>query len=470
VPGALRCNGTALERCQSRLQGWQRLETCVTPGLCQTSVNQNRLTCPAPLCSVGQHRCTGQTLEVCNADLSGFTAVTTCGAGQICDAQNQQCDICSGGAVSCNGDVFNRCAANGQSVTTQQCGAGLCSASGGNVGCLQCATPGGFRCDNQGSLFQCSADQLQENQLDVCRTPQLCRASQGRCLDCDPVGGSRCDGNRVLSCSAQNTESVTQVCDSADLCRSTGATTATCDQSQCPGPFQCTNQGEVLVCNAGETGYVSQTPAVVCATPELCDVTAPSGCEAPACAPGQRRCDNAVVEVCNDARTDFRPESTCNVNSGLNCVEDGDDASCACSPGAYRCAAGQLTRCNGGGTAFADVPGDAECDGADRVSCSGATLVRDACGDVSHCLASTGGTCAECVGAAECDDGAFCTGEEACAGGQCQAGPGSPCAPGQICSEPTESCVGCLNDGDCPSGQTCVATVCTLVEPPDGGT
>ncbi|HWO09249.1 MAG TPA: hypothetical protein VNN80_07205, partial [Polyangiaceae bacterium] len=340
VPGALRCNGAALERCENPLQGWQRLQTCTTAGLCQLSVAQQRTTCEAPRCSAGQRRCDGQNLEVCNADLSGFALETTCAPGQICNAANQQCDVCAAGSARCDGDVFSLCSANGQSVSTQRCGAGLCSASGANLGCLECAQPGAFRCDNQGSLFQCSADQQREDQLDVCRTPQLCRADLGRCLGCSTPGASRCDGAQVLTCSAQNTESVTQVCASAVLCEQNGPT-ARCDASPCTVPFQCTNQGEVLVCNAGQTGYVSQAPRVFCASAGLCDATAVDGCQQPACAPGERSCDGAVVQVCNDARTGFRPETSCNAANGLSCVEANGSATCQCTPDTFRCAPGQ---------------------------------------------------------------------------------------------------------------------------------
>jgi hypothetical protein len=470
VPGALRCNGAALERCQNPLLGWQRLQTCVTGGLCQLSVDQQRTTCEQPRCNAGQHRCDGQELEVCNAELTGFVVQTTCAAGQICDADNQQCDVCPAGSASCNGDVFSQCSANGQVVSTQPCRAGLCSASGPNLGCLACSAPGAFRCDNQGSLFECTSDQRQENQLDVCRTPQLCRADLGTCLKCDPPGSSRCEGAEVRTCSAQNTESPTRICASAALCEQNGAT-ATCEQSACTAPFECTNQGEVLVCNAGQTGYVAQSPRVLCATAALCDVTAPGGCQDPACSPGERRCgSSSVVEVCNDARTAFRAESTCNTGAGFGCVESGGGAaSCQCTPGALRCLAGAgLQRCNAGGSAFEDVAGDGACNGSVRVSCTGATLVENACEDAAHCEAASGAACAGCVNDGECGDGQFCTGEEACLNGTCQAS-AAPCAPGRFCVEAADSCVDCRNADDCAPGQTCTAGAC-VAEPLDGGT
>jgi hypothetical protein len=469
VPGALRCNGTALERCQSPLQGWQRLQTCETAGLCQASVQQQQTTCTSRRCSPGQHRCTGQRLEVCNADLTDFSLSVTCATGTICDAPNQQCDVCAADAVSCSGNTFARCSSNGQTLSTLQCAAGLCSASGGNVGCLECAVGGGFRCDNQGSLFLCSLDQRQEDQLAACRTPQLCRASLGRCLDCDPVGSSRCEGDQVLGCSAQNTESVLQECESAALCAEAG-TTASCDDSACSSAqLQCTLQGEVLACNAGQTGFVAQSPRVFCTTPALCSATAPGGCNAPACQPGQRQCDGNVLEICNDARTDFQPEQTCNTGGGFSCAQTGTAAACACTPGEYRCVAGQgLSRCNTGGSAFSDLPADFECDGTARLSCSGTSLVRNVCVDAAHCLAAAGASCATCSSAAECDNDLFCDGAESCQAGICTSASTGPCAsPTPACSEGA-GCVQCIGDAQCPAGQTCTGNACIL--DPDGGT
>src|SRR5690606_19740885 len=113
--------------------------------------------------------------------------------------------------------------------------------------------------------------------------------------------------------SAQNTESVLDVCASDALCQATGPASVACAESECePSTVQCTNQGEVLLCNSGQTGYVAQSPRVFCATPALCDATAPGGCDAPACQPGERQCDGNVVEVCNDALTGFRAEQACN--------------------------------------------------------------------------------------------------------------------------------------------------------------
>lgn len=406
VPGERRCNGAALEQCQSRLDGWQRVETCETGQLCELTLSENRATCEPRRCAPGQRRCTGQALEVCNAGLTAFVTERTCSAGQVCDAANQQCDVCVAGAVDCEGDLFLRCAANGQLQSEQQCGPGLCSSAGGNVGCLRCPVANAFRCDNQGSLFQCSANQQLETQVEVCRTPQLCRAERGQCLDCDPPGSSRCDGAEVLSCSSQNTESVSATCATAALCQANGST-ASCQDSACAtGSLECTSGGEVLVCNAGQTGYRQQSPRVVCDSPALCDVTMPGGCRPRTCQRGERRCNGDVLEICNDDLTAFRLETDCDDRLFCNGAE-------ACNPTTFACQAG-----------------------------------------VAPCAS----------------DGSFCNGTEGCSEGtdSCTSS-GDPCGPGQVCSNSLAQCVQCVGDVDCGPGQSCVGNSCTGAAR-DGGT
>lgn len=406
VAGQRRCNGAALEECESPLEGWQRLETCETGQLCELTLNANRTTCESPRCAPGQRRCTGQALEVCNVGLTGFLTERTCTAGQVCDAVNQQCDVCVAGSVDCEGDLFLRCSANGQLQSEQQCGAGLCSSAGNNVGCLSCPTANAFRCDNQGSLFQCSANQRLETQVDVCRTPQLCRAELGKCLGCDTPGSSRCNGAQVLTCSSENTESVSATCATAALCQTNGSTAACQDRACLPGALECTAGGEVLLCNAAQTGYRQQSPRVTCESPALCDVSAPGGCRPRTCQSGERRCNGDIVEVCNDDLTAFRVETDCNDRLFCNGAETCNPATRACQAGAAPCA----------------------------------------------------------------NDGSFCSGTEGCSEGtdSCTS-TGSPCGAGQICSDALGQCVQCVGDPDCAPGQSCVANACvggTL----DGGT
>ncbi len=512
-PGAVRCNGLGLEECRSRIEGWTRIDTCDTAGLCTQSAAANRRTCDEPACALNQHRCVGQRLEVCTVDRNAFSLVSTCAAGQICDAPNRQCDVCSPSSVDCEGDLFARCSANGQEETNTQCGVGLCSEAGPNIGCLRCPVANAFRCDNLGSLFQCASNQLSETQTDVCRTPQLCRANSGQCLDCDLVGSSRCQGAQVLACVAGNLENVADVCASAALCETTGSTSR-CEASPCTVNFQCTLSGEVLACNPERTGYLPQTPPVVCASPALCDVTAPTGCDPPACSAGQLGCAGQTLNRCNAGFTAIdQALDVCGSNSlcqeavttqnttcpdclpalnecasstqirtcqnrqilltscaaGLTCDGSGGGPVCRCQPGTHRCVAAGLEECNGAGTAFVAVTNDLDCDGATRVSCNGLSVVRNTCADAAHCAASSGAVCAQCIANAECTDSLACNGTETCnlTTHACQGGT-APCpSDGNFCNG-TESCQesgGCISSGSpCVGAEVCAEALDDCVQ------
>lgn len=67
------------------------------------------------------------------------------------------------------------------------------------------------------------------------------------------------------------------------------------------------------------------------------------------------------------------------------------------------------------------------------------------------------------------DDGLYCNGDEVCDAGEC-ASTGDPCAfvpdsvpaivSGQVCDEESDTCVECLDDGDCSGADVCVNKFC----------
>jgi hypothetical protein len=377
--GELRCNGDGLERCQGA-PGWRRLATCESPGLCAASVQQGLAACAPRRCSAGEHRCTGRDLEVCNEGLTGFIREMTCLPGQTCDAPNGQCDNCVAGAAACIGNAFTRCSDNGQAASVQLCGNGLCASTGGNLGCLQCATPNGYRCDGA-SLLLCSADQRREEQIAVCNSAEECRPDLGQCVGCAPPGSSRCDGDRVISCRQDGTEALSETCVSG-ACEENGATAA-------------------------------------CAL----------------CRPNDRRCSGSALQACTLDGSAFETTQIC--GDGLECIQEGPtDARCGCVPtGAPTCVGGQLTLCSALGTA-APIGADHFCDGNQRLTCSAAGLSRSPCASRAQCEAGTGSACAACVDAADCPtDGVACNGPEICEAGSCRPS-GDPCLPGQgVCLE-----------------------------------
>jgi hypothetical protein len=445
LPGEISCNGNVLQRCNGGPSGHDPLLSCATPELCSALLTAScgadlplcdvtSVTCPSPVCAPGERRCDGPRLELCNAGQTGWEVLDECASSGICELTRQ-----TPAALSC---IEAPCL------------------SGSNF------------CSPDGALLACNPQQTGYTvPLSQCRAPELCHAELAQCLECDPVGSSRCEGASVRLCSAQHTEIVAQVCASPELCRATGPSSVACEDSGCTQPFQCTISGEVLACNQGQTGYVAQSPRVFCDTPALCDVTAASGCAARSCAPGARRCAGQVVETCNEGLTSFRPLETCDSSAGLSCRSDAPgSAACACTPGAYRCVAGRgLLKCSPTGAGFVDIDADAECEAASRVSCDGARLVRDACKDAEHCQASNSGSCAACIADTECASAGFCAGVASCdRQSQRCVQSGNPCGPSRVCSEQLSACVECVEAADCPGPQVCVGNVCSNA--PDSGT
>jgi hypothetical protein len=108
------------------------------------------------------------------------------------------------------------------------------------------------------------------------------------------------------------------------------------------------------------------------------------------------------------------------------------------------------------------------------VQCLNASHCND--GNVCTTDACVGGACVNSNNTSPCDDGQYCTVTDVCSGGAC-VGSGARCSVGLFCSEPTDSCVQCLQDSHCNDGNacttdTCSAGVCTFTnntEPCDDG-
>jgi hypothetical protein len=404
---------------------------CLTQQLCQATLAGGVVapqTCVSPACAAGAFSCAGRQMQVCNAGRTDVVNHQLCASDDLCQAGIGlgACPTpCAG--FECNGSLLRGCNAGLTARTDlEDCGtAGACDSVTG-----RCADPcvvGEKRC-NGNALEQCADRLLGWQRLQTCETLGLCAASvaanQTACAIriCAP-GQRRCTGQDLEGCKADLTgfERVT-TCPSGQICGATGPTSAACSDGACSAPFECTSAGEVLACNSSSTGYVRQTPPVLCDSSALCDTSAPGGCRPPTCTPGE-----------------------------------------------YRCLAAEgLQRCNTAGSAFAVVGGAAECAGAVRVSCAGGSLIQNTCTDAAHCQASSAGSCAACLADAECDDGSFCTGSEVCDGSsRACVSSAAPCASGQVCSE-AAGCVQCAADGDCASGEACSSNVCTPA--PDGGT
>jgi hypothetical protein len=392
--GATRCAGATLERCNEGLTAWEPAEECRNPALCELSLANGSAVCEAPRCEPGERRCAEETLSVCNADQTGFDDAVNCQTAALCDPGSSSCRAaaCVPGARRCNGALIETCREDRTGF--ERAGDPACASP---RLCIQnpnndvfCRPPvcseGQFRCAGDGLLQRCNAGRDAWEDVRRCDTPQLCDAALGpqgcRASVCQ-AGEQRCEANSVVECRAGRdgfdkvAECGAAGCDLArgaclDPCligrpRCNGAALEecsdplqgwqvldTCSDSeicdagarQCrpvtctPGQRQCTAQGEIFVCNASQSGFVLQTPPVTCESPQLCDVTTPTGCLTATCAPDQRRCAGARLEACNDARTGFNLLEMC--ASAALCTQNGagDVFQCdapACNAGETQC-------------------------------------------------------------------------------------------------------------------------------------
>ena len=74
---------------------------------------------------------------------------------------NSGASVCTANAVTCSGNVLNRCDAAGASLTTQDCstGGGSCQVVAGAAQCVAPAcTPGAVTCDTANTVSTCAAD------------------------------------------------------------------------------------------------------------------------------------------------------------------------------------------------------------------------------------------------------------------------------------------------------------------------
>jgi hypothetical protein len=97
--GQLSCRGTPahlLEQCNSTGSGWGLVDVCATPALCQDGLASDAGTCATALCAVGQKQCSGAILQICNASRNGWDDASTCLTTQLCqDGLNGDAGACA---------------------------------------------------------------------------------------------------------------------------------------------------------------------------------------------------------------------------------------------------------------------------------------------------------------------------------------------------------------------------------------
>jgi hypothetical protein len=169
-PGETRCNGAIVEVCSAEA-GWVVLQVCgQCNGVSYCDVTFGRASCLAAVCCFPEARCNGSLLEQCNANATGFEPVQDCGSPVLCDSAQGTCHPgCLAGQVRCNGAELQQCSADGTGFeTVESCAsAALCDLGLGVGRCLQGCEPGETRC--QGTQLQrCNADRTTYEAVEEC--------------------------------------------------------------------------------------------------------------------------------------------------------------------------------------------------------------------------------------------------------------------------------------------------------------
>src|SRR6185503_9152351 len=96
-------------------------------------------------------------------------------------------------------------------------------------------------------------------------------------------------------------------CASPGLC---DAEAGACQLPVCrPREFECTDTGELRICNTDQTGFEHYEQ---CASLAFCSsVRGQEGCAPVTCKPGDRRCNGAQLEECDADQMGYVPVTAC---------------------------------------------------------------------------------------------------------------------------------------------------------------
>jgi len=239
------------------------------------------------------------------------------------------------------------------------------------------------------------------------------------------------------------------------------------DEESCGDP-QCSDAGDCVTpadCAAAicDDGICFARPLVDgCPTDQYCDAAVgcvdlptatdagmPDGGDAGGCTM-DAECDDGIectVDSCDAGvcvvATD---DSVCTDGSGGACIDGFGCQYDGCSPAT--CVAGpcETARCDGETCTI-----ESDCEATEM--CCGDSCVAIGCDDGDPCTDDScgGAGCDNTPNSAPCEDGTFCNGADTCGGGTCSVHAGDPCSAGTTCDEGVSSCVGCVDDGDCPT-------------------
>ena len=370
-------------------QGDERfLLPCNNDQFCQDGV------CQSQVCTPSEATCAGSVSVACSAsgdELTTEDCIADCPAGLFCSCLAGRCraDVCSPSSSRCEGNVRVICSADGQAETRSSCGSDVCI----DGACVPTACEASTATCFGDVLSTCSADGTQRTQRDCTESNSYCNAGACQARTCTPSssicqdidtrsvcdargtgrsdadcpngtycdagacvpsvctpGQTRCSGQRLQECDRAGSGFVNRSCTEGQICQVVDSV-AICAATVCqPGQRTCSSDlSEVLVCNAGQTGYDVQD----CLAGQVCSA---GTCISSICTNGATRCTGVNVETCVENGTRWQ-SSIC--PAGQSCQSSGGSATCGsllCAPSSPAiCRNGDVQVCNGAGTAYNTV-------------------------------------------------------------------------------------------------------------------
>jgi len=310
------CNGAQLLRCTNARHRLIEIDTCASAESCNagaadSQASQGLLGTCQPTCEPGALRCVGAELQRCDAPGTSWSRLTSCSTEAECSVTAGACVACSPGQVECNQAELRRCTQEGAWETLANCGsAEFCDAD--NRTCLEreCPVPGLTECQPDG-LRKCRLPNLEWDFLVFC-PGDLCNANDGKCDSATCARNeTRCANNAFQRCSDALTHWQTvEQCDEGETCGLSGCETEPCTTDT----YRCNN---VYLERCDEASTWQRIDR--CATSELCN-EAEGQCKPPECGgtKGDFRCLGTSLQRCSEDRTEWEDYDECS-RLGLEC-------------------------------------------------------------------------------------------------------------------------------------------------------
>ena len=297
-PGDAKCDGLTPETCDATGQ-WLKGNACgggeslCLGGACVQCASA--LDCPA-----GANDC---VTPACSANACGYAPKamgTACGSGLgKCDGAGQ-CNLCTPGTATCNGNVPLACGSNGQYAQQPACSGATPNCDPTTGACVECNTTS--QCAQPANPCLSAVCSNHACGYAPKTTGTACPGGTcsaiGTCQACSP-GSAVCSGNGVLTCNASGQYDPVASCSGGTpYCNAANATCVQCTSAgQCSQPANSCLQA---TCTGNACGIANKADGSACTTGSDAGTCSAGNCRV--CMTGATRCKAGVtntVQTCD---------------------------------------------------------------------------------------------------------------------------------------------------------------------------